>query len=88
MKGTNRKPIINTFAIIAINCGCVTNSVPPSRAAAMRSISMVGPQIMDFNHARISYDAVGEMFDNFQADIRFQILGLFDFLRDPGPLRP
>jgi len=52
-------------------------------AAAMRSISMGGPQIMGFNHARIGYDAVGEMFDNFQADIRFQILGLFDFLRGP-----
>ena len=51
-------------------------------AAAMRSISMGGPQIMGFNHARIGYDAVVEMFDNFQADIRFQILGLFDFLRD------
>lgn len=53
-------------------------------AAAMRSISMGGSQIMGFNHARIGYDAVGEMFDNFQADIRFQILGLFDFLRGPG----
>jgi hypothetical protein len=52
--------------------------------AAMRSISMGGPQIMGFNHARIGYESVREMFRAFQAGIRYQILGLFDFLKGPG----
>jgi hypothetical protein len=56
--------------------------------AAMRSISMGGPQIMGFNHARIGYDSVREMFHAFQADIRYQILGLFDFLKGPGTSSP
>ena len=56
--------------------------------AAMRSISMGGPQIMGFNHARIGYDSVGEMFRAFQAGIRYQILGLFDFVKGPGTSSP
>ncbi|MFQ5932316.1 MAG: N-acetylmuramidase domain-containing protein, partial [Nitrospiraceae bacterium] len=56
--------------------------------AAMRSISMGGPQIMGFNHARIGYDSVGEMFRAFQAGIRYQILGLFDFLKGSGTSSP
>jgi hypothetical protein len=49
---------------------------------------MGGPQIMGFNSARIGYDSVEEMFTNFSADIRFHILGLFDFLRGPGTTSP
>jgi hypothetical protein len=56
--------------------------------AAMRSISMGGPQIMGFNHARIGYDSVREMFDALQAGIRHQILALFDFLKGPGTSSP
>lgn len=56
--------------------------------AAMRSISMGGPQIMGFNHARIGYDSVREMFDALQAGIRYQILALFDFLKGPGTSSP
>jgi hypothetical protein len=56
--------------------------------AALRSISMGGPQIMGFNHPRIGYDSVREMFDAFQSDIKYQILGLFDFLKGPGTTSP
>jgi len=55
---------------------------------AMQSISMGGPQIMGFNHSAIGYESVGEMFDRFQADIRYHILGLFDFLKGPGTTSP
>lgn len=54
----------------------------------MRSISMGGPQIMGFNHARIGYDSVREMFNAFQSEIRYQILGLFDFVKGPGTSSP
>ena len=56
--------------------------------AAMRSISMGGPQIMGFNHSRIGYDSAGEMFDAFQSDIRYHILGLFDFIKGSGTTSP
>ncbi len=54
----------------------------------MRSISMGAPQIVGFNHARIGYDSVRGMFAAFQRDIRYQILGLFDFLKGPGMSSP
>ncbi|NIQ02551.1 MAG: DUF3380 domain-containing protein [Nitrospinaceae bacterium] len=57
-------------------------------AAAMRSISMGLPQIMGFNHAVIGYDSVGEMFDHFSDDVRFHILGLFDFIRGASGTSP
>jgi hypothetical protein len=59
-----------------------------NEAAALRSISMGGPQIMGFNHPRIGYDSVSEMFDAFHSDIKYQILGLFDFLKGPGTTSP
>lgn len=55
-----------------------------SEPAGMRSISMGGPQIMGFNHARIGYDSVLEMFEAFNSSIRYQTLGLFDFIQGPG----
>lgn len=55
-----------------------------SENAAMNAISMGGPQIMGFNCSRLGYDSVKEMFDNFSSDIRYQVLGLFDFLRGHG----
>lgn len=57
-------------------------------SAAMRSISMGAPQIMGFNHAAIGYDSVGEMFERFTSDERFQILGMFDFIKGPGSTSP
>ena len=57
-------------------------------AAALKSISMGGPQIMGFNCARLGYDTVAEMFERFNADIRHQIIGLFDFLRGHGTTSP
>lgn len=56
--------------------------------SAMRSISMGGPQIMGFNHHLVGYESPREMFDRFQADMRFQILGLFDFVKGPGTTSP
>lgn len=52
--------------------------------SAMNAISMGGPQIMGFNCSRIGYGSVREMFDNFSGNIRYQVLGLFDFLRGAG----
>lgn len=57
-------------------------------ASAIRSISMGGPQIMGFNHHLIGYDSPREMFDRFAADLRAQILGLFDFVKGSGTTSP
>ncbi|HET6272949.1 MAG TPA: N-acetylmuramidase domain-containing protein [Bacteroidota bacterium] len=57
-------------------------------SAALRSISMGGPQIMGFNHARIGYDSVHSMFNTFRNDIRYQTIALFDFLQGPGTTSP
>ncbi|MBW2439335.1 MAG: DUF3380 domain-containing protein [Deltaproteobacteria bacterium] len=56
--------------------------------AALQSISMGGPQIMGFNHSTIGYDSAKEMFDAFASDIRYHILGLFDFIRGAGTTSP
>lgn len=56
--------------------------------AALLSISMGMPQIMGFNHALIGYASVHDMFDRFANDIRFQILGMFDFIRGHGDTSP
>ena len=48
--------------------------------AALKSISMGGPQVMGFNHNKIGYANVQQMFDDFNRDIRYHIFGLFDFL--------
>jgi uncharacterized protein YgiM (DUF1202 family) len=50
--------------------------------AALLSISMGAPQIMGFNHRKIGYETVQEMFNKFSRDIRYQISGLFDFFDD------
>lgn len=53
--------------------------------AALCSISMGAPQIMGFHYARIGFADVQGMFEKFGADIRYQILGFFDFLNaSPG----
>ncbi len=56
--------------------------------SAIRSISMGGPQILGSNHHLLGYDTPREMFDHFQSDVRFQILGLFDFVKGPGTTSP
>jgi len=48
--------------------------------AAKKSISMGLGQIMGFNHKQIGYETVQAMFDNFNSDVRYQILGIFDFM--------
>ena len=48
--------------------------------AALKSISMGAPQIMGFNYAQLDYPSVQAMFEKFSSDIRFQILGLLQFL--------
>ncbi|MEM7129825.1 MAG: N-acetylmuramidase domain-containing protein [Chloroflexota bacterium] len=51
---------------------------------AKRSISMGLSQIMGFNHKRIGYATVQEMFNAFSADERSHVLGFFDYVRaDP-----
>ena len=49
--------------------------------AALKSISMGAPQVMGFNHKFIGYATPQEMFDNFNKDIRFHLLALFDFCK-------
>jgi len=49
--------------------------------AAIRSTSLGAPQILGLNHGRIGYPTARQMFAKFQSDIRYQVLGLFDFLR-------
>ena len=56
--------------------------------AAKFSISMGLPQIVGFNHQRIGYANVQNMFTAFQEDERNQVLGLFDFIKaDPNMLQ-
>jgi len=57
-----------------------------SDVAAKLSISMGAPQIMGFNHARISYADVHSMYDAFENDERSQIVGFFDFVRTDNRL--
>jgi hypothetical protein len=52
--------------------------------AAIRSISMGLAQVMGFNFHQLGYESPRDMFDAFQADVRFQILGMFDFIKGPG----
>jgi LysM repeat protein len=56
--------------------------------AATRSISMGLPQVMGFNHALLGYPSARDMLAFMSADVRFQLLGLFDFVagtRGDGP---
>jgi hypothetical protein len=55
---------------------------------ALRCISMGGPQVMGFNHGKLGYASPRQMYDAFQADERFHVLGFFDFCREtPAPAR-
>jgi hypothetical protein len=57
-------------------------------ASAIRSISMGGPQIMGFNHHLVGYETPQDMFKRFQADLRWQVIGLFDFVKGSGTTSP
>jgi len=57
-------------------------------ASAIRSISMGGPQIMGFNHHLVGYESPRGMFDRFQGDLRWQVVGLFDFVKGSGTTSP
>ena len=48
--------------------------------AAYMSISMGLAQILGSNSKIIGYESAEDMYDNFSKDIRYHILGLFDFL--------
>ena len=52
--------------------------------AAKRSISMGGPQIMGFNHSRIGYETVLDMFSDFSKGERYQVHGFFNFIKGPN----
>jgi hypothetical protein len=46
---------------------------------ALLSISIGGPQILVSNYHRLGYDAPQEMYDAFERDERFHVLGFMDF---------
>ncbi len=54
--------------------------------AAMKAISMGMAQIMGFNYQLLGYDSVKTMYDRFSSDIRYHILGFFDFAKSQGKL--
>lgn len=49
--------------------------------AALKSISIGGPQILVANHRLIGYPTPRSMFDAFQAGERWHVLGFFDYCR-------
>jgi hypothetical protein len=49
---------------------------------ALRAISMGGPQILGSNYRMIGYPSPRAMYDAFQADERYHVLGFFDFCRN------
>lgn len=56
--------------------------------AALRSASFGAPQILGRHHARLGYDEVQAMLQAFQADLRWHVIGLFDFVRADGLTAP
>lgn len=54
--------------------------------AAILSISIGGPQILVNNYRSIGYASPLEMYQAFQNDERFHVLGFFDFCRQKGLL--
>jgi LysM repeat protein len=55
---------------------------------ALSSMSMGVARVMGFNAGGIGYPSVTEMFNRFSSDIRYQILGMFDYIRGAGPTSP
>jgi hypothetical protein len=55
---------------------------------ALRAISIGGPQILVSNSRMIGYPSPRAMYDAFQADERYHVLGFFDFCRNKPAPRP
>lgn len=55
-----------------------------TKEAACLSCSFGGPQIMGFNHDACGYADATKLFTAFGADVRWQVLGFFDFVRMNG----
>ncbi|MES2442891.1 MAG: N-acetylmuramidase domain-containing protein [Pseudomonadota bacterium] len=51
-----------------------------TKEAACLACSFGGPQIMGFNHDKCGYRDACSLFDAFGADLRWQVLGFFDFV--------
>jgi len=49
--------------------------------AALNSISMGLPQVMGFNHQHVGYAHPGHLLAFMGADVRYQLIALFDFIR-------
>jgi uncharacterized protein YgiM (DUF1202 family) len=56
--------------------------------AAKKAISMGLSQIMGFNHQMIGYATVQTMFNAFAAGERYQIAGMFEFLKSANAITP
>lgn len=54
--------------------------------AALKSISMGAPQIMGFDFAALGFASVQDMFEKFSRDIRFHVIGFFDFVSSSKPM--
>lgn len=55
-------------------------------AAAIQSISMGAAQMMGFNYKLLGYKTPKQMYDAHQASAHYQILGMFDFIKQSGPM--
>ncbi len=75
-KGQNAEYQVFNFAIQLAN-----------EDAALRSISIGGPQILVSNHEIIGYKTPRDMSDAFQADERSHVLGFFDFCKQNNLIR-
>ncbi len=51
---------------------------------AAQSASWGGTQVMGFNHGLIGYDSAFDMVNAFARDVRWQVLGFFDFCKSAG----
>lgn len=55
---------------------------------AIKSISLGGPQVMGFNYKLLGYASAKDLYDNFQANERWHVLGFFDFCKSNKILGP
>ena len=54
------------------------------RELAAQSASWGGTQVMGFNHALVGYDSASALVDAYMDDLRWQVLGFFDFCKSAG----
>ncbi len=55
--------------------------------SACMSASFGGTQVMGFNHDALGYADAASLFKAFGADLRWQVLGFFDFCKSNGLIR-